>query len=169
MVKIKIVKGVFGHRPIDKNGKPGYPEPKTAADPPFEVDETQAKRLVGLGVAAFDDDAPVEAVATLVEDTDEGEGGSNTSEDEEGAEGKDDDESGKDDDGTGENDGPPEHPTYSVDDKPEVLRALLKLCGLSAPVGTTKAAMVEALDAYYKGGESDNEPPPELSPGGPVT
>jgi hypothetical protein len=46
MTAIKIIKGVFGYR----NPK-GYLEPKTVADPPFEVSDSAAKRLVAQGVA----------------------------------------------------------------------------------------------------------------------
>ena len=54
---------------------------------------------------------------------------------------------------------PGEKPEYDADMKPEELRALLKAVGLSAPVGTTKVAMVAELDAHY-GAVPKNDPGP---------
>ena len=45
MTKIKIIKGVYGYK------SKGSVVPKSKNDEPFEVSETEAKRLVELGVA----------------------------------------------------------------------------------------------------------------------
>ena len=47
MKTIKIIGGAYGHR---KDGT-GSVCVKTSSDPPFEVDDKEAKRLVGLKVA----------------------------------------------------------------------------------------------------------------------
>lgn len=54
MKLIKIINGTYGFRP-----QPYVVEAKTAADAPFEVDDKEAARLVGLGVAviAFGEDS----------------------------------------------------------------------------------------------------------------
>jgi len=44
-MKVKIISGTYGH----KVGK--YIEPKDRTSEPFELEETEAKRLVSLGVA----------------------------------------------------------------------------------------------------------------------
>jgi len=48
MKLIKIKNGTYGHRP-----EPFTVELKTAGDPPFEVSDSEADRLVTLGVAAI--------------------------------------------------------------------------------------------------------------------
>ena len=45
MLKIKIIKGVYGYK------TKGSVVPKSKNDEPFEVSETEAKRLVDLGIA----------------------------------------------------------------------------------------------------------------------
>jgi len=56
MSYIKIIRGTYGYKP---NGS-RILAPKTRNDPPFEVPEAEAKRLVELGVAAY---ASVQTVA----------------------------------------------------------------------------------------------------------
>jgi len=51
MKMIKIICGTYGFR----SGN-GILSPKTPRDPPFEVDDTEAKRLVALKVAEYADD-----------------------------------------------------------------------------------------------------------------
>ena len=48
MKLIKIINGTYGHRP-----EPYTVEPKTAEDTPFEVSDSEAARLVELGIAAI--------------------------------------------------------------------------------------------------------------------
>jgi hypothetical protein len=45
---IKIIQGCYGYRGKDGNGSVN---PKTTTDPPFEVSETEGKRLIELNVA----------------------------------------------------------------------------------------------------------------------
>ena len=47
MKKIRIISGCYGHREGVLN------VPKTEKDPPFEVDDIEAARLVSLGVAEY--------------------------------------------------------------------------------------------------------------------
>lgn len=56
-------------------------------------------------------------------------------------------------------------PEYSVDMKADELREIAKLMGLTFKVGTTKAEMVEAMDAYLaENMVEDEEDIPEFDP-----
>ena len=70
MKLIKIINGTYGFRP-----QPYVVEPKTPDDPPFEVSDEEAERLVGLGVAvvAFGEDSPSlqEAMDDVVKELDD--------------------------------------------------------------------------------------------------
>ena len=56
-------------------------------------------------------------------------------------------------------------PEYSVDMKADELREIAKLMGLTFKVGTTKAEMVEAMDAYLaENTVEDEEDIPEFDP-----
>lgn len=48
METIKIIRGTYGF----KHTENGVISPKTVKDPPFEVDNKEAERLIALGVAA---------------------------------------------------------------------------------------------------------------------
>jgi len=48
MAIVKIINGTYGYRPEGSN----YVIPVAAGDPPISVDDEEAKRLIGLGVAA---------------------------------------------------------------------------------------------------------------------
>jgi len=52
MSKIKIISGCYGHREGILN------IPKSEKDPPFEVSDAEAERLVSLGVAMYVDGTP---------------------------------------------------------------------------------------------------------------
>lgn len=61
MTTIKIISGVYGHRPE----KSPYVIPVTVNDPPISVEDDEAIRLVELGVAAYvEAETPPTAVAT---------------------------------------------------------------------------------------------------------
>ena len=61
MTTIKIISGVYGHRPE----KSPYVVPVTINDPPISVEDDEAIRLVELGVAAYvEAETPPPAVAT---------------------------------------------------------------------------------------------------------
>lgn len=59
MAFIKIIRGGCGVDLADANGRIRYAL-KTPADKPFECDDAQAERLVGLGVAEYVGNAPAE-------------------------------------------------------------------------------------------------------------
>jgi len=89
---IRITNGTFGYRPPDKDGNPGVSViPKTVQDPPFEVADKLAARLIEIGVAAGVSASEfVEAVATplaAAADTSGDAPSGNTAEDETPAEG----------------------------------------------------------------------------------
>ncbi len=137
---IKIINGTYGYK------APGskHIDPKSAGDPPFEVDDAKAKRLVDRGVAAYVittpvEEKPIKAVAT----GDKGENrtgtGVNTPEENDG-------KNGAEDAG--------EKPAYNVDMKADELKELMKKYGLSYKVGMTKAEMVAVLDELF---DSNNE------------
>ena len=165
---IKIINGTYGYK------APGskHIDPKSAGDPPFEVDDAKAKRLVDLGVAVYITDKPAKAVATSDKGENKADQGENTSEGKSGEKGT-------------------EKPTYSSKMKVDELKELIKNAGLSYKVGMSKDTMVAALDKFYKGentseGKSggvddtddedgaddnvdDDETPPSLSAELPVT
>ncbi len=175
---IKIINTVYGHRPAGSK----YIQPKRAGDPPFEVEDGEAERLVSMGVAVYVDAEPV---ATPVsgdegqgtgEDVPKGENGTGGQENAEGAG----DPDGSEDSGDtevedGEADGlddedsdSEEKPEYSLDMKFDDLRDLMKTCGLTYKVGMTKVDIVKMLDEYYGNGAEDNEALPDFNAEGPV-
>lgn len=115
---IKITKGVYGY--VTKNGAV---KPKTPQDEPFELTPEKEARLVGLGVAEYVGGAsPAPA-----ESAEEPETGAELPELPEGVTGI---------------------PEYNADMKADELRAIAKEMGLTFKPGTTKAKMVEEMDAY---------------------
>ena len=64
MTTIKIINGTYGHRPEGSN----YVIPVAAGDPDISVDDLEAQRLVGLGVAVI-----VQPEVTAPADGDNGE------------------------------------------------------------------------------------------------
>lgn len=162
---IKIVNGTYGHKAPGAKGI----YPKSAGDPPFEVDDAKADRLVALGVAAYvtTKENPVKAVAAPDKRENKTETGKTTSDGNEG---------GK--------------PSYNSKMKADELKALLKKYELPFKVGMSKDIMVAALDEFFgkededTGDDSndnatgddesgdevdDGEAPPSLSAEDPVT
>jgi hypothetical protein len=130
MKLIKIVNGTYGHK------APGARSvyPKSAGDPPFEVDDAKADRLVTLGVAAYvtTDENPGKAVST----PDSGENKTET-----GKAAPEGNEGGK--------------PSYNSKMRADELKELLKKYGLSYRVGMSKDVMVAALDEYFSKKDED--------------
>ena len=173
MKKVKIINGIYGHRP---NG--GIVVPVSPADGAIELSDEEAVRLIKLGVAAMagatelpeafqlfgtavkvaaGDDARESgtgAVATPQGGNADGEAGEDTPEENGGEEGAQDAQ---------------EKTSYNVVMKVDELRALLNEHGVPYRVGMTKADMVAALDEYFSGGEDDGETPPALAAEEPVT
>lgn len=131
MKKIVITGGRYGY--ISPSG---VYDVKTTASAPFEVDDKEAARLVKLGVAKI-----------------YGEGGKRP-------------ETGDISSGEGSDPAEDENPTddenegfFEYDENTPVkeLREIGKKCGLSFPVGVTKADMIAALDEYFeKSAEGDD-------------
>jgi len=87
MVKIKIINGIYGHRPEGQM----MVVPTTSQDPPIGVDEEEAERLVAEGIARYVDESlnhhehsHEEAVATPADASESGEAIDNMGEDEGG-------------------------------------------------------------------------------------
>lgn len=159
MKLIKIINGTYGYRPAGSK----YIEPKQASDPPFEVDDSKAERLVSLGVAAYINrpDATVDTinkklykgVATAFKEDNKQDEGINHPEKENSS------------DGT---ENPQDVPEYNVDMKAAELRELMDDCGLTYKVGMSKADMVDVLDDYFSEETKDAETPPDLDAEDPV-
>ncbi len=129
MTKIKIIGGRYGY--ISPSGVYSV---KTVDDPPFEVEDSEAKRLVKCEVAEIvgwhENCAENESLPTTE--------GSNPANGEDGA----------------EDDLPPQ---YNVNSSVNELRAIAKNVGISFKVGTTKNAMVAALNEHFGILDDDSE------------
>ena len=150
MRTIRIVSGVYGHRPAGNR----YTERKRAGDPPFEIEEDKAARLVALGVAEYADAAKegsFQRVATghIGENSDEA---ADNSSDESDAPKSD----LEGDNAWGRGDDAPEVPPYNTDMKMDELREILNDCGIPFKVGMSKEDIVDVLDEYFYG--ADDEP-----------
>lgn len=147
---IQIINGTYGHRPTLFGGKRSdYVVPVTRNDPPIDVDEKEAERLVSAGVAEYvhgehvatapapsDDEYPNGTIASGADSGNvPGDGGNET------------------DDLTDDE----EITTFSIDMKADELRAAMRERGLAIRVGMTKAEMVEILNGA-------GEEPPEIAP-----
>lgn len=165
MKRIRIINTIYGHRPAGSK----YVQPKRAGDPPFEVEDAEAERLVAMGVAAY---ADIEPVATPPKQEEDDETGDDTPEGDTGAnvEETSDPDDAEIPDGTEDDAGEDEEkPHYDVEMKMPEIRELMEQHGLPYKVGMTKAEMVAALDDYFDGEVEDAEEPPELDAEGPVT
>lgn len=142
MTKIKITGGRYGYI-----SPAGVYSVKSSDDPPFEVENGEAARLVKRGVAEID-----------------GEGGKRP-------------ETGDISNGEGSNPTEGENPAegefvgfFGYDESTSVkeLREIGKKCGLSFPVGVTKADMIATLDEYFGRDTEDDESDIDLSAEPPV-
>lgn len=142
MRTIKIINGVYGHKPAGSS----YIEPKQAGDPPFEVDDDKAENLVAIKIAVYADleEKPViKEVATPPEGSEQTGAGVNMPSDESGSNSV---------------EIVHEKPEYNIDMKATELREIMDNCQLIYKVGMSKADMVAALDAYFED-EGADEPP----------
>lgn len=140
MRTIKIISGVYGHRPAGSK----YVEPKRAGDPPFAVDDAKAARLVSLKVAEYVDTnnyLPDTGVATADTGKEITNAVDNIPDDMKPP--------------TGEIK-TPEKPVYNTDMKAAELREIMEECQLPFKVGMSKADMVAVLDDYF--GDEAEEP-----------
>lgn len=128
MKKIKIIGGRYGY--ISPNGAFFV---KTDNSAPFEVDDKEADRLIKRGVAEI-----VGGSGKHPEIDDETSRTGSNPTDEENAAGSENED------------------VFEYDENTSVkeLREIGKKCGLSFPVGVTKANMIAALDEYF---ERDDE------------
>lgn len=146
MRTIKIISGVFGHRPEGSK----YIEPKKAGDPPFTVDDEQAARLVGLKVAAYVDEdniLPDTGVATAINEVEDIAEVDNITEEEEALQ---------------EEITMHERPVYNATMKANELKEIMNEYQLPFKVGMSKADMVAALDNYFADEVDDEEGADEM-------
>lgn len=146
MKKVRIIAGTYGYH----NAR-GRLEPKDRKSDPFFLDDTEADRLVSLGIAEiiavgvatpkFDDET-----ASTSENTSEAEG---RKKGEESASGN-----------TASGMLYAERPIYDGNTKASELREVGKNVGIKFSVGTTKEKMIAALDDYFDAYLSDS---PSLS------
>ena len=146
MKLIKLIQGAYGHR------APGslVTELITTKDPPFEVDESEAQRLVALGVAEYVQGV----VATPPQEDDDQTKGETPPEGNEGSEGQE----------TTNNDKPEYGEFMTVTE----LKAYADERGIEYENKTTKAKLIAAIDAFYKEFVDDGEQPPALTVQDPV-
>ena len=148
---IRIISGTYGYRPmiLASDGSvrmSPYVVPKTPRDPPIEVTDAEAERLVKLGVAEYVDGLPekMSAVPPVPEKPED-----NTSETGDAADAQ---------NGAGNEPAPEEvseaedpessdEPEFSVEMSSADLRAAMEARGLQVKARMTKAQMVEALTA----------------------
>ena len=136
---IQIVNGMYGHRPTLPNGQPSdYVVPTTRFDPPINVPDEEAKRLVENGIAVYAaPDGPgvtadVPEAVTPDENTPDEKTAQNGSEGQEN----------ENDDLTDDED----VVFFNTDMKADELRAAMRERGLAIRPGMTKKEMVEALN-----------------------
>lgn len=137
---VQIVNGTYGHRPRLPDGKlSDYVVPTTRFDPPIEVADEEAERLVKLGIAEYvhADAADVATVLPEAEDP-----AVNTTEEETAQNGSEGQENENGDDLTDDED----ITVFTTDMKVNELRAAMQERGLNIHVGMTKREMVEALN-----------------------
>lgn len=140
MVKIKIIKGVYGYK---YNGRT---IPKDSKSDAFEVEELEAKRLVGLGIAEVANklksqaDKPIKyseslaPVKNIVEkDKKEDEKKEDNNKDQDSPDGN---NQGDEDD----------KPEYSMKNTQKELYKLAVYLGFEGPEDTTKANLIAFLD-----------------------
>lgn len=139
MKKIRIIGGRYGY--ISPNGAFSV---KTENSAPFEVDDKEADRLIKRGVA----EVVGERGKRSEIGGETGPTGLNPTDEENAA--------------VGENEGFFE---YNENTSVRELREIGKKCGLSFPVGVTKANMIAALDEYF---ERDDECSVDLGVESPV-
>jgi hypothetical protein len=171
MKRIKIINGTFGHRPAGSKRL----DPKGVNDPPFEIDDDKAERLVSLGVAEYADAAPKEKPSPAAKDK---RANAVATRSRGGKPGKASVSPPKTKPGAQSAADAPEKPAYDADTKIDELRALMREHGLPYRVGMTKAEMAAALDEIFSdagnGAEEspagdDGEAPPNIGGEGPVT
>lgn len=146
MRTIKIISGVFGHRPEGSK----YIEPKKAGDPPFTVDDEQAARLVRLKVAAYVDEdniLPDTGVATAINEVEDIAEVDNITEEGEALQ---------------EEITMHERPEYNTAMKANELKEIMSEYQLPFKVGMSKADMVAALDDYFADEVDDEEGADEM-------
>ncbi len=131
MTKVRITGGRYGY--ISPTGVYSV---KTSDDPPFEVEDSEAVRLVNRGVAEIDVERGKRPKTGSISENKS----SNPSEGENLTEGE-------------------SEALFEYDENTSAkeLREIGKKCGLSFPVGVTKADMIAALDEYFERDDEDDD------------
>ena len=153
MRKVIMIQGTYGYRAEGST----HITPKTRNDDPFELPDSEAERLIALGVAIAVQNGGAETVQKAVA----------TGEESKATDGASDDTPTESSGTEGEADNQ-EKPVYNADMKVDDLRALLEKYNLPYKAGMTKADMVAALDAYFTDPTDDGEAPPVVQAEDPV-
>ena len=144
---IKIISGIYGH---NVNGSV---KPKRASDEPFEVEDTEAARLISLGVAKAVDPVDVEAVQS----SDNTSGEADDVEEQEADEEETDEESSESADEES-------RPNYSEETDIQELREIAKAYGVSFSPNIGKTKLIQKLDEFFEA-DSDSL---DLAAGDPI-
>lgn len=129
-MKVKIIKGTYGHHPVNRC----HITPVSAGNT-VDVSEKEANRLISIGIAKPVEESSISATEMPLRET-ENVSGVNTMIEQENAQ-------------SSEN-----KPNYDTDMNIRDLRKIMDNVGLSYRVGMSKADMVKALDMYF----SDDAP-----------
>lgn len=139
MTKIRITGGRYGYiSPV------GIHSVKTPSDPPFDVEDSEAERLVKLGVAEINGErgnAPEKGSSAKCKADTHTVNKEPLNDEEEGSF------------------------EYDENTSAKELREIGKRIGISFPVGTTKADMIAALDAYVNNSDDDDDSGDDLNLG----
>lgn len=145
-MRIKITSGIYG---LNEGGRI---KPKTSYDEPFEVDRSEADRLIALGVAKI--------VASAVENpADDEEDSSKAELKADGSEAN-----GKDSESETPGDVEDSRPSYSNKSDIQELRDIAKNYGISISPNLGKAKILKKLDEFF----DEQNSVPDLSAGDPI-
>lgn len=146
MKLIKLIQGAYGYRAPSSS----VTELITTKSPPFEVEESEAERLIALGVAEY----VQSAVATAPQEDDDQAKGENTPPPDGGGKGQETPQTDK--------------PEYGDFMTVAQLKAYADERGIEYEDKTTKAKLIEAIDAFHREYVDDGEQPPALTVQDPV-
>ncbi len=143
MKQVKITDGVYGHN------VGGCIVPMTVNDPPFEVSDTAANRIVRLGVGVVLDEVAVEDTAGAVATPVEGETAPIPCDDldEEAAGLECDDEADEAEDD--------EVPLYSAENTLAELKETATLLGIEVKSSWNKTVLIAKLDEYFSADDAE--------------
>lgn len=130
---IKIIKGNYGYN----NGR--IVRAKSPSDPPFEVADTEAARLIAMGIAKAVDKLPVDGKLSAEEKTPDTDPNDSADGNAVGDDDEDEEDVGEEDDA----------PIYNEEMSNADLQAIAKDYGISVPNRANKSELIAALDNFF--------------------